>query len=87
MGIIGKPVPRTRYDDVLLELQNQGYTLVSTTFNSSNASNPSNIFTGDSRDNFEIIMKEEVVPFDPNTPPRKPNPIAPDGPNDPMDPR
>ena len=87
MGIIGKPVPRTRYDEVLLELQNQGYTLVSTTFNSSNASNPSNIFTGDSRDNFEIIMKEEVVPFDPNTPPRKPNPIAPDGPNDPMDPR
>jgi hypothetical protein len=87
MGIIGKPVPRTRYDEVLLELQNQGYTLVSTTFNSSNASNPSNIFTGDSRDNFEIIMKEEVVPFDPHTPPRKPNPIAPDGPNDPMDPR
>lgn len=87
MGIIGKPVPRTRYDEVLLELQNQGYTLVSTTFNSSNASNPSNIFTGDSRDDFEIIMKEEVVPFDPNTPPRKPNPIAPDGPNDPMVPR
>ena len=87
MGIIWKPVPRTRYDEVLLELQNQGYTLVSTTFNSSNASNPSNIFTGDSRDNFEIIMKEEVVPFDPNTPPRKPNPIAPDSPNDPMDPR
>ena len=79
-GTIGFKIPTTEYDKALTELQNQGYTLVSTTFN------PPSVFTGDSRDKFEIIMEEIVVPFDPNNPPTKPNPPAPDGyPNDPMD--
>lgn len=72
-GTIGLKIPTTEYDKALTELQNQGYTLVSTTFN------PPSVFAGDSRDKFEIIMEEIVVPFDPNNTHTIPN--------DPMDPK
>jgi hypothetical protein len=80
-GTVGFKIPTTKYDEALTELQNQGYELVSTTFDSSKIFKGSNI-----EDTFETIMGEHVVPFDPNTPVR-PNPKAPDGPNDPMEPR
>lgn len=82
-GTIGFKIPTTKYDEALTELQNQGYDLVSTTFNSSKR------FQGiTDEDTFETIMKEHVVPFDPNNPPKKPNPTAPDGlPNDLMESR
>ena len=81
-GTVGFKIPTTKYDEALTELQNQGYELVSTTFDSTKR------FQGITReDTFETIMREHVVPFDPNKPVR-PNPMAPDGyPNDPMEPR
>ena len=85
-GNVGLNIPKTNYDSALAELQNQGYTLVSTTFNPP-------VSFGFSPRNFETIMREYEVPFDPNTPVVKPDPLPsvpstpPAQPNDPMDPR
>ena len=76
-------VPTGTYDSALNELQNQGYQLVSSTFVKPQFFKSWRVEPV----RYEVIMEELRVPFDPNTLPRKPNPIAPDGPNDPMDPR